>query len=119
MPRTRGYAGAMSKHDRTTQRVREAAGQRILFLPHAVRQMARPDRMITVGEVRDVVLKGRLIEDYPDDPRGHSCLLLGLGSEGRPIHVVCSPRPEYLAIVTAYLPDPSEWTRGFTHRSRS
>ena len=29
--------------------VKAAAGFRILFLPHAVRQMARPDRMITSG----------------------------------------------------------------------
>jgi len=75
--------------------------------------------MTTPGEVRNVILKGRLIEDYPDDRRGHSCLFLGLGDEGRPIHVVCAPQPEYLAIVTAYLPDPSEWTHGFSKRSRS
>jgi len=36
--------------------------------------------------------------------------------EDRPIHVVCSPRPEYLAVITAYLPDPSEWIDGFTRR---
>ncbi len=28
--------------------VKAAAGIKLLFLPHAVRQMARPDRMITV-----------------------------------------------------------------------
>jgi hypothetical protein len=108
----------MSKVNPTIQRVREAASQRILFLPHAVRQMARPDRMITPSEVRSVVLTGGLIEDYPDDPRGESCLLLGFGDGGRPVHVVCAPKPEYLAIVTAYLPDPREWTDGFTGRNR-
>ena len=36
-------------------RVRSAAGIRMLYLPHAVRQMLRPERMITTGEVRQVI----------------------------------------------------------------
>ena len=51
--------------------------------------------------------------DYPADPRGHSCLLLGLGQEGRPAHVVCSPKVDYLAVITAYLPDPAQWSSDF------
>ena len=61
-------------------------------------------------------MTGDLIEDYPEDPRGHSCLLLGRANDGRPIHVVCSPKPDYLAIITAYVPGESEWTSGFTQR---
>ena len=57
--------------------VRLAAGKKILYLPHAVRQMLRPERMITTGEVRRVIVEGFLVEDYPEDPRGHSCLILG------------------------------------------
>ena len=87
---------------------RSAAGVRLLFLPHAVRQMSRPDRMITVDEVRGTVLNGEVVEDYPEDARGRSCLMLGVG-EGRPIHVVCAPKEGYLAIITAYVPDPAEW----------
>jgi hypothetical protein len=33
-------------------------------------------------------------------------LLLGFGDNNRAVHVVCSPKDEYLAIITAYLPDP-------------
>jgi hypothetical protein len=96
--------------------VRDRAGKLLLFLPHAVRQMARPDRMITPAEVRSVVLTGELIEDYPDDPRGHSCLLLGSGDQNRPLHVLCSPKVDYLAIITAYLPDPSLWSDDLRRR---
>jgi hypothetical protein len=85
-----------------------AARKRILFLPHAIRQMSRPDRMISAQKVRRAVTKGDVIEDYPEDARGHSYLVLGLG-EGRHIHVVCAPKNDYLAIITAYLPDPAEW----------
>lgn len=96
--------------------VRVAARKRILFLPHAVRQMARSDRMITAREVQSVVASGELIEDYANDPRGHSCLLLGFGDEGRPLHVVCSPKEDFLAIITAYLPDPNQWSSDFKTR---
>lgn len=45
-------------------KVRYSASQRILFLPHAIRQMSRPDRMITTAEVRKVVKFGTVIEAY-------------------------------------------------------
>ena len=98
--------------------IRQAARKRILFLPHAVRQMAKPDRMISVDEVRYVFETGEIIEDYPEDERGHSCLLLGKGEDGRPIHVVCTPKEDYLAIITTYLPSPEQWTDDFRKRRK-
>ncbi|MDL1936086.1 DUF4258 domain-containing protein [Candidatus Brocadia sp. AMX2] len=35
---------------------------------------------------------------------------------GRAIHVVCSPKEDYLAIITAYLPDLRQWHTGFRKR---
>lgn len=73
--------------------------------------------MISGAEVRGIVMQsGIIIEDYPGDPRGHSCLLLGFGKSKRAVHVVCSPKEEYLAIITAYLPDRKQWNRNFTKR---
>jgi len=66
-------------------RLQAAARQRILFLPHAIRQMSHPDRMITPEEVERVVLGGEIIEDY-------------------------------LAIITAYRPDPELWSADFKRR---
>ena len=96
--------------------VRGAAAKKVLFLPHALRQMLRPDRMITTLEVRSAIDHGEVIEDYPEDARGHSCLLLGFGDNRRAIHVVCAPGEEYLAIITSYLPDPNEWSADFRTR---
>jgi hypothetical protein len=96
--------------------VHDAAAKKLLFLPHAIRQMSRPNRMITTAEVNIVANTGELVEDYPNDPRGHSCLLLGLGYGGRAVHVVCSPKSDYLAIITAYLPDPAQWSDDFRRR---
>jgi hypothetical protein len=96
--------------------VRAAAAKRILFLPHAVRQMSRPNRMISPAEIDAVIADGELVEDYLEDMRGHSCLLLGSGDGGRPIHIVCSPKPDYLAIITAYIPHPDQWSADFKER---
>jgi hypothetical protein len=98
------------------EEIRETAQKRLLFLPHAIRQMSRPTRMITPNEVETVAVQGELIEDYPLDPRGHSCLILGFGDAKRPVHVVCSPKDECLAIITAYLPDPAQWSSDFRRR---
>jgi hypothetical protein len=97
---------------------RQAAAVKILFLPHAVQQMARPERMISTAEVRRVIRTGEVIEDYPEDARGHSCLILGRGRGGRPIHVVCAPKSDYLAIITAYLPGAAEWEGNFRQRTQ-
>ena len=97
-------------------RVRSAAGIRVLYLPHAVRQMLRPDRMITTKEVRQVIADGVLVEDYPEDSRGHSCLIAGRCDRGRPIHLVCAPKGDFLAVITAYAPDSDEWSKDFTVR---
>lgn len=86
----------------------------MLFLPHALQQMLHPDRMIRRAEIRSVIEHGEVIEDYPEDARGHSCLMLGSGD--RPVHVVCAPEDEYLAVITAYLPDEEEWSTDFRTR---
>jgi hypothetical protein len=99
-------------------RVRESAVKKLLFLPHAVRQMNKPERMITTAEVQEVVLHGDVIEDSPEDARGHSCLMAGQSQRGRIIHVVCAPKEEYLAIITAYLPNAAEWDESGRQRRK-
>ncbi len=74
-----------------------SAKWKILYLPHAVQQMSRPDRMITPLDVEKVIFCGEIIELYHDDPRGKSCLMLSF-PDGRCVHVVCAPKLDYLAI---------------------
>ncbi|MDD5035814.1 MAG: DUF4258 domain-containing protein [Methylococcaceae bacterium] len=97
------------------QKIAMAAANKILFLPHAIKQMSRPDRMITTDEVREAVLSGEIIEKYPEDSRGESCLVL-YTTQNRMIHVVCAPKDEYLAIITAYLPSSDQWSSDFKTR---
>ena len=85
-----------------------SAKKKILFLPHAIKQLSHPDRMISTDEVRDAIFKGEVIEEYVEDRRGESCLVFHT-KNGRTIHVVCAPKDEYLAIITAYLPSKDQW----------
>ncbi len=98
--------------------VRNAAQKRMLFLPHALDEMNAPQELVTLQEVHVVIFEGEVIEDYPEDVRGHSCLMLGSGLNGRPIHVVCAPKNEYLAVITVYLPNERRWTADWRTRRR-
>ena|ERR1017187_9211318 len=98
------------------EKVREAAKKAVLFKHHAIEQMTSPDRMISQQDVLLVIQNGEVIEDYPNDPRGHSCLLLGTGEGGRTIHVVCSPKQDHLTIITSYVPEKDLWHEGFRKR---
>ena len=80
--------------------------------------MNAPEPMITTQEVREVVMRGAVIEDYQEDARGHSCLMLGWGDKKRPVHVVCAEKPDYLAIITAYLPSRDQWEQDWQTRKR-
>jgi len=51
--------------------------------------MNRQERMISTGEIRQVIEHGDIVEDYPEDVRGPSRLMLGRGEPSRPIHIVC------------------------------
>jgi hypothetical protein len=97
------------------QKIISSANKKILFLPHAIKQMTHPDRMISPDEIRDAVLFGEIIEEYPKDQRGESCLVFH-AKENRVVHVVCAPKAGYLAIITAYLPASDQWSSNYKVR---
>ena len=67
-------------------------------------------RRITVEEARAAFANGEIIEDYPEDKYGPSCLILGFTLAGRPLHIQCSyPSRPVLKVVTLYEPDPNMW----------
>ena len=91
-----------------------ACGQ-VEYSLHAVRQMVV--RNITPEEVAQSVLAGEVIEDYPHDKYGPSCLVLGRTATRRPLHVQCShPSRPLVKVITAYEPDPAEWDATFRQR---
>jgi hypothetical protein len=98
--------------------IRKSAKRKIIYTLHALDEMNAEDEMITTDEVRDVIFNGEIIEDYPEDKRGHSCLMLGIPNSGRPVHIVCAPKEEYLAIITAYIPSLEKWETDYKTRRK-
>ena len=78
------------------------------FSKHAVDQTITRD--LAVDEITDAILSGEVIEKYPNDKYGPSCLVLGYTKADRPLHIQCSyPSREIIKIVTLYEPDPDLW----------
>ena len=76
------------------------------------------ERRIGAHDVEEAIANGTIIEDYPDDTRGPSCLILGR-SGSRPLHVVCGRLDtEQVLVITAYEPDPAEWESDWRTRRR-
>jgi hypothetical protein len=69
------------------------------------------ERGISTDDVRSIVDTGEMIEDYPDDFPYPSRLIVGWRG-ARPIHVVAATNPTVLEtiVITAYEPDPIQWT---------
>ena len=86
----------------------EIAAGRFELSRHAVDQGIV--RRIELRELREAVANSEVIEDYPDDKYGPSCLIFGETSSGRPLHVQCSyPSRTPVRIVTLYEPAPERW----------
>jgi hypothetical protein len=71
-----------------------------------------------------IIEHGELLEEYPDDPRGESCLVLGfVGS--RPLHVVLGwatmkgETQRMLRLITVYTPTAPKWIDPRTRGGRS
>ena len=67
-------------------------------------------RHIQVQEIREAIDECEIIEDYPNDKYGPSCLILGFTRSRRPLHIQCSyPSRPLIKIITLYEPDPLQW----------
>jgi Domain of unknown function (DUF4258) len=78
------------------------------FSQHAVDQSIV--RHISVQELREAIAVGEVIEDYPADKYGPSCLVFGFTLAQRPLHLQCSyPSRPLVKLITVYEPDPRRW----------
>jgi Domain of unknown function (DUF4258) len=102
----------------------EFPGAVLLVRPHRFSIHAQQERLeedLDVTEIEAALMQGEIVEAYPEDPRGESCLVLGYAG-AKPIHAVlgwASIRGEdedILRIITVYIPQPPKWhdprTRG-------
>jgi len=79
------------------------------YSKHAVDQSIIRD--ISLRELEEAIAgRSEVIEDYPEDKYGPSCLIFGYTRAGRPLHIQCSyPSRPLIKIITLYEPDPDLW----------
>ena len=80
---------------------------RYYFSRHADHERQNDNLMIL--DVEEAILNGRILEKYPNTGRGESCLVAGFTEEGKPIHIVCGMRGDFVVIVTVYIPTPPKF----------
>ncbi len=69
----------------------------------------RQNDNLTVREVEEALLTGRVLEQYADTGRGESCLGVGFTETGKPLHIVCGEMESRVVIVTVYIPTPPKF----------
>jgi hypothetical protein len=79
---------------------------------------SEPFGVIRLEEILEVLQRGEIIEEYPEDKPYQSCLILGRTPAGRVVHIVCAPVPHErrLIIITVYQPEPARWDAEFRRR---
>jgi len=81
---------------------------------HAEKERYAED--ISLSDIETAMANGEILEDYPNDPRGESCLILGY-AEGRPIHIVCGyTSAKSMRVITVYVPKSPKWVDERTRR---
>ena len=86
---------------------------------HAFEELYK-DGIIT-QDVLDAMPTAILVEDYPDANRGSSVLVLCRLANGRALHAVWGihkSNPNLCVLVTAYIPDPLQWTIDLLRRTK-
>ena len=73
-------------------------------------------RGIKMKDVRQAVMGGEIIEQYPEDFPFPSCLVLGKSLENKVLHVVMSDEGSSSRIITAYYPDDNKWNSDYKIR---
>ena len=78
------------------------ADGKILWTAHALERLQERD--ISVEDVKNCIMNGEVIEEYPNDFPNPSALIFGCALDGKILHVVCGIDENFLYLITAYVP---------------
>lgn len=102
-------------HEELQQEIRAAVqAGRFRLTAHGLQEATAEG--LGAHDVRNAIIsmEAEVLENYPDDPRGASCLILSWLPDLRPVHAVVS-HPPLVAVITVYVPDSGRWV---DHRTR-
>jgi hypothetical protein len=77
--------------------------RKIKWTAHVAQRIQERD--ISRLDVMNCIVTGEIIENYPEDYPHPSCLVFGLTTNGKTLHVVVGYDFEFLYIITAYYPN--------------
>lgn len=97
-----------------TEIKRLCADETIEISSHIQQRMLQ--RGVSYKEVKQALMNGEIIEDYPDDYPYPSCLVLGTTSNGKKLHIVAGIGEEKLWLITVYVPNVILWDETLTKR---
>ena len=66
-------------------------------------------RNINQKDIEEALLNGEILEEYENDYPYPSCLVYGITTNNKVLHVVCGLNEEELWIITAYYPNSLKW----------
>ncbi len=64
---------------------------------------------LSIIEIEEAIVNGRILENYEDTGRGESCLIVGFSNDGKPIHIVSGYNNDQVVIITVYIPTPPKF----------
>ena len=99
------------------EEIRDAVSRNSLLLTAHADEEAREEG-ISLQEVRQAIMVGEVLEDYPQHRRGPCCLVYGRSAVGRDIHVVITTHKVPPRIITVYEPKPPRWATPRERRKR-
>lgn len=76
---------------------------KIKWYKHALERMQERD--INRADVKNCIMNGEIIENYPDDFPHPSCLIFGYTMDHKIIHAVVSNDNKNIGIITVYFPN--------------
>lgn len=97
------------------EKIRELCANNALFITEHIKERMK-ERHIKASAIREAIMTGKIIEDYPEAYPHPACLILRSIFRGRPLHVVVGANDKTLYLITAYYPDPAKWDRTFERR---
>ena len=98
----------------TIEAVRELChDETIVITKHSLKRLI--ERGIELARVKQAIMHGEIIEDYPEDYPYPSCLILGMAER---LHVCAGVGDGCLWLITAYEPDPAKWETDLRTRKK-